>query len=55
MKQETPEQLSKRLASALWQQSKLRHGLFTTQEFRDLCEAALLEELGNGSPLTEPR
>jgi len=55
MKQETPEQLSKRLASALWQQSKLRHGLFTTREFRDLCEAVLLEELEKESPLAEPR
>src|SRR6478609_5447378 len=43
-----------RLASALWNVEKLRHGLFTPMQFRELVEETLRRELsttGNSTSL----
>lgn len=37
----TPETI----ASALWNVSKLRHGMFTPMQFRQLCEDVLTSEM----------
>ena len=39
------ERLASELASALWNSSTLRHGMFTPPEFRRLCEATILRRL----------
>lgn len=39
------ERIASELASALWEISNLRHGMFTPPEFRDLCETAILRRL----------
>ena len=52
--------LSGAIASALWYQSTLRHGLFTPTDFARLCEPVIrrvLDEAGvaNELPATKPR
>ena len=42
---EDNETLASRLASALWDNSTLRHGLFTPPQFRKICERVLTDEL----------
>lgn len=39
------ETLAGLLASALWNNSTLRHGMFTPPQFRKICERVIAEEL----------
>jgi hypothetical protein len=39
------DRLPRELATALWERSTLRHGLFTPVQFRGLCECAIADYL----------
>lgn len=42
--------LAERLAKKLWENSKLRHGLFVPTEFQELCRGIIQKELENPCP-----
>lgn len=45
MKRKNNERLASELASELWNNSTLRHGMFTPPEFRKLCEEIIVKRL----------
>jgi hypothetical protein len=48
------ERLPRELATAFWERSTLRHGLFTPVQFRGLCECAIADYLSSPNRETEP-
>jgi hypothetical protein len=48
------ERLPKDLASALWERSALRHGLFTPVQFSGMCERAISDHIQQLAAATPP-
>ena len=49
MNEEPNDGLASRLASALWECSTLRHGMFTPPEFRKICERVISDFLSQNA------